>query len=229
MMVHVKPAAAELIGTFVIVFAGSGAIMADVMSGGALGTVGVGLAFGLAFGVMILVFGPVSGAHFNPAISLVMLAVRGLPVRTMLIYVTAQILGALIAAFLLRELLGTVAMIGTPMPNRQIAAVAGIAPNLMILILEFIFTALVAGVVLSVTGDTHIRGPLAAVAVGAAIMLAMLVVGPLSGAGLNPARYLGPAAASGSLDFFLAYISAPIAGAFAGALLYRLVIDRRGV
>jgi glycerol uptake facilitator-like aquaporin len=59
-------------------------------------------------------------------------------------------------------------------------------------------------------------------------MLAMLVVGPLSGAGLNPARYLGPAAVSGSLDFFLAYVSAPIAGAFAGALLYRLVIDRRG-
>jgi len=222
---YIKPAAAEFLGSFLIVFTGSGAIMVDVITGGALGQVGVSVVFGLAVAVMILLFGPVSGGHFNPAISLVMLAVRGLHTKRLLIYVSAQLAGGLLGAVALMQMLGNIADLGTPVPNLEIATVADISSTVLIVALEFIFAAMFLAVVLAVSKRTRLEGTIAAFSVGSAVALVTFVGGPITGAALNPARYFGPAVVSGALDYIVIYLSAILVGAFTGALIFRLVID----
>src|SRR5579884_2958448 len=100
------PYLAEGIGTFGFVFAGCGAIMIDTLSGGQITHVGVGLVFGLIITVMIYAFGHISGAHFNPAVTLAFVLVRHFPVRRLIGYWIAQLLGAILAATCLRLLLG---------------------------------------------------------------------------------------------------------------------------
>ena len=223
---YTKLAAAECLGTYLIVFAGSGAIMVDVITGGALGQVGVSLVFGLVVAMMIILFGPVSGGHFNPAISLVMLAVRGLSTKRLLIYVSAQLTGGLLAAYSLMAMLGEIAQIGTPVPNLEIATVADISASVLIIALEFVFAAMFMAIVLVVSKRTKLEGSIAAVSVGAAVALVTFVGGPVTGGALNPARYFGTAVISGPFDYILTYLVAIIVGAFAGALLFRLVVDK---
>ena len=223
---YAKPAAAECLGTFLIVFTGSGAIMVDVITGGALGQVGVSLVFGLAVAMMIILFGPISGGHFNPAISLVMLAVRGLSTKRLLIYTAAQLIGGLLAAYFLMTLLGEIAQIGTPVPNLEIATVADISSTVLIIAIEFVFAAMFMAVVLAVSKGTQLIGSMAAISVGGAVALVTFVGGPVTGGALNPARYFGTAMISGTFDYILTYLVAIIVGAFAGALLFRLVVDQ---
>lgn len=222
----IKSAAAEFLGTFFIVFSASGAIMVDVITGGALGQVGTSLSFGVAVAVMVLLFGSVSGGHFNPAISLVMLAVRGMPMKQLLLYVGVQLAGGLFAAIVLLNLLGDIAQLGTPVPNLEIATVADVSSTILIIVLEFVFAALFMAVVLGVSKETFLKGPLAAFSVGSAVALVAFVGGPITGAALNPARYLGTAVISGTFDYIVTYLSAILFGAFAGALIFRLVVDK---
>ena len=214
-----RRAAAEAIGTFALVFAGCGAIVTDAERDGALGVVGIGLVFFLVLVAAIGSLGHVSGAHFNPAVSLSFFLARHLPARDLVVYWVAQLAGAVIAALVLLAVWPAgPADLGATVPSVS----AGRA-----LLLEAILTALLMLVIMSVATDTRAAGAPAALAIGAAVGLAAIAFGPLTGASLNPARSLGPALAAGQWQDFWVYIAGPLAGAPIGALAYQFVRGER--
>jgi len=206
--------AAELVGTFALVFVGCGAIMVDADTG-SLGQVGIALAFGLVIAVMIAAVGPTSGAHFNPAVTFALWLARELPGRRAAGYALAQVAGALAGAALLRASLGDVANVGATQPSGSDGEAF-----LWELVLTFFLLFVIAAVA---TGERPEPPVTAGIAVGGTIAMASLVGGPVSGASLNPARSLGPALVSGELDALWVYLTAPLAGGVLGVFAYTLM------
>jgi aquaporin Z len=195
---------AEFIGTFGLVFAGTGAIVIDQVSGGAITHVGIALTFGLIVVAMIYCFGDVSGAHLNPAVTIGFCAARRFPLREVPGYVGAQVTGALAASGLLRALFPNDAKLGATLP-------AG--AEYQSLILEVVLTFFLMLVVLSVSTGAKEKGITAGIAVGAVIALEAMFAGPICGASMNPARSLAPAAVSGHWEHLWIYLVAPVIGA----------------
>ncbi|MDX1650103.1 MAG: aquaporin [Myxococcota bacterium] len=195
---------AEAIGTFALVLVGTGAIVVDDHTGGALGVVGVALAFGLVVTAMIHAVGDVSGAHLNPAVSVGFWLAGRLPGRRLGPYVTSQLVGAGAASVLLR-----LAFPAHPTLGATVAAV----PAPVAVGVEGVLTFLLMFVILGVSTGAKEKGILAGVAVGATVALGALVGGPLTGASMNPARSLGPALVSGTLGGAWLYVLAPLLGA----------------
>jgi len=212
-----KKVAAELLGTFGLVFAGTGAIIIDQVSGGAITHVGVALTFGLIVLAMIYTFGDISGAHLNPAVTIGFWAARRLPGREVLPYVGSQIAGALLASGVLRVLFPANSLLGATMP-------AG--TELQSFVLEFILTFFLMLTVLNVSTGAKEKGITAGIAVGAVIALEALFAGPICGASMNPARSLAPAMVSGHLEHLWIYIAAPILGAVAARFACICVRER---
>lgn len=211
----VRRAAAEALGAFALVFAGCGAIVTDTFAHGALGVVGVSLVFGLVILAGIAALGHVSGAHFNPAVTLSFLLTRHLPSRDALTYVGGQLLGATLAALLLWAIWpGRPADLGATVPS--IAAGRAV-------IVEAVMSGLLMLVILSVATDTRAVGAPAALAIGATIALDALFGGPLTGASMNPARSFAPALVSGEWRDFWVYLVGPLVGAPLGAFAYQFV------
>ncbi len=210
-----RRAAAEGFAAFALVFAGCGAIVADSEYGGALGTLGVALVFGLIIMVMIYATGHLSGAHINPAVTIAFTLTRHFPPRDAVAYVAAQLLGAAAGALLLlavwpdqpAELGATVPTVG-----------AGSA-----FVYELVLSALLMFVIIAVATDTRAVGAAAAIAIGGTVALDALFGGPVTGASMNPARSFGPALAAGQWDQFWIYLAGPVAGAALGALAYQLL------
>ena len=196
-------------------FAGCGAIVTDAHTHGALGVVGVSLVFGLVILAAIAALGHVSGAHFNPAVTLSFVLTRHLPRRDALVYLAGQLIGALCAALLLWA-------IWPSQPADLGATVPSIAAG-RALILEGVMSALLMMVILSVATDTRAVGAPAALAIGATIALDALFGGPLTGASMNPARSFAPALVTGQWHDFWVYLAGPLIGAPLGALAYQLV------
>jgi MIP family channel proteins len=203
-------------GTFMLVFAGCGAIMINSLSRGQITHVGVGLVFGLVITVLIYTFGHISGAHLNPAVTLAFVLVRHFPVRCLWIYWCAQFFGALLAALCLRLLLGNVADLGATLPGGNGGAWQAFA-------FEVVLTFFLMVVVMAMATDTRAVGQAAALAIGATVALEALFAGPISGASMNPARSLGPAFASFTWTAQWVYLTAPFLGAVAGAFIYQWV------
>jgi aquaporin Z len=196
--------AAELIGTFCLVFAGTGAITIDGVSGGAVGHVGVALTFGLVVLALVYALGDVSGAHLNPAVTLGFFVARRFEGRRVLPYLASQCSGALLASIVLWCLFPTHETLGATRP-------AGAA--LQSFVLELILTWFLMFVILSVATGSREKGVMAGVAVGAVIGLEALFAGPISGASMNPARSLAPAVVSGHSEGLWIYLTAPVLGA----------------
>lgn len=205
-----KKVAAEMVGTFALVFVGCGAIVVQQMTS-ALGHLGVGLCFGAVVGVMIYATGHISGAHFNPAVTVSFAALGRMPWRQVPPYVAGQVVAALAAALLLRLLFGEVASLGATLP-------AG--TPLQSFVLEVVLTFFLMFVITSVATDARAAGQLAGLAIGGTVALAAIFGGPVSGASMNPARSLGPALASGELEHLWVYLTAPLLGALLGAYGY---------
>jgi MIP family channel proteins len=203
---------AEAFGTFGLVFAGCGAIMIDVITHGQITHVGVGLVFGLIIAAMISAFGHISGAHFNPAVTLGFVLARHFPLNRLWAYWGAQLVGAIAAAATLRLLLGNVAQLGATLPAGSPWQSAGF---------ELLLTAGLMIVIMAVATDTRAVGQAAAFAIGATVGLEAIFAGPISGASMNPARSLGPALISGIWTAQWVYVVAPLVGAALGAVLYR--------
>ena len=203
--------AAEFVGTFGLVFAGTGAIIINTVTGGTVSHVGVGLTFGLIIMVMIYAFGHVSGAHFNPAVTLAFAAGRHFPWLLVPQYWAAQLAGGITASLVHRALFGDVAHLGTTLPLGSASQSFG---------LEIILTLLLMVVITSVATDTRAVGQAAAIAIGGTIGLEALFAGPISGASMNPARSLAPAIVSWTWQDQWLYVAGPAIGAVAGVLLY---------
>jgi MIP family channel proteins len=193
---------AEFIGTFVLVFAGCGAIAV-----GSLGTAGVALAFGLAVTTMVYALGKVSGAHLNPAVSVGFAVERHVPWARVLSYAVAQSGGAIAAAAVLRALF----------PGHPIGVTRPASSEMQAFVVEAILTFILVLVIMAVATETRAVGQSAAMAIGGAVALDALVGGPISGASMNPARSLGPAIVAGELDGLWIYLLAPVLGASAAA------------
>jgi MIP family channel proteins len=206
--------AAEAIGTFALVFAGTGAIVIDAETGGGVGHIGVGLTFGLVIMVMIYAVGHVSGAHFNPAVTLGFAVGRHFPWTDVPRYWAAQLAGGLTASLLLRAMFGDLAQLGATLPHGS----AGQS-----FLLETVLTFLLMFVITSVATDVRAVGQAAAIAIGGVIGLEALFAGPISGASMNPARSLAPALVSWTWEAQWLYVAGPMLGAIAGVLAYRFV------
>ena len=207
-----RRAITEALGTFVLVFAGCGAIVTDAQRGGALGTVGIALVFFLVLVGLVSAGGHVSGAHYNPAVTIALTVARHFPPGEAAAYIAAQLLGATAASLtLLAAWPEAPADLGATVPS----VAAGTA-----LLYELLMTAFLVFVIFGVATDTRAVGVVAALAIGAAVGCDALFGGPLTGAAMNPARSFGPALASGTWTDFWVYLAGPIAGGLTGGLLY---------
>jgi aquaporin NIP len=210
-----RRALAEGLATFALVFAGCGAIVANQVYDGALGTVGIGLVFGLIIMVMVYATGHLSGAHINPAVTLAFTATRHFPAREAAAYIAAQLVGAIAGALLLLAVWpDQPADLGATVPSVG----AGSA-----FVYELALTALLMFVIMAVATDTRAVGAAAAIAIGATVGLDAIFGGPVTGASMNPARSFGPALVSGEWADLWIYLAGPVAGAALGALAYQLV------
>jgi aquaporin NIP len=199
-----KRLVAEFLGTFGLVFAGTGAIVIDNASHGSITHVGVALTFGLVVLAMIYAFGDVSGAHLNPAVSAAFVVARRFAWKDLPGYLCAQIAGAFAASLLLRFLFPADDQLGATLPSGSPA---------QSLVLEMVLTFMLMLVVLSVSVGAKEKGITAGIAIGAIIGLEAMFAGPICGASMNPARSLAPAVVSGHIESLWLYLVAPVVGA----------------
>jgi aquaporin Z len=210
----VKKYVAEMLGTFGLVFAGTGAIIVDQVTGGRISHVGVALTFGMIVLVMIYTFGDISGAHLNPAVTIGFWASRRLPGREVPAYIVSQIVGALLSSGVLRALFPDNKLLGATMPAGS---------EVQSFILEFILTFFLMLTILNVSTGAKEKGITAGIAVGSIIGLEAMFAGPICGASMNPARSLAPALVSGHLEYLWLYIAAPILGTVSAKFACRCV------
>ena len=202
-----KAYAAEMLGTFMLVFFGTGAVVTHNATG-AVGLLGIALVFGLTVLTVIYAIGDISGAHLNPAVTIGLLTSRRIKAATVAPYVISQIVGGLLASVLLHVLFPADMGLGATLPG------TGISP-MTAFILEALLTFFLMFVILNVTTGAKEKGITAGVAISCVVVLEILFAGPVTGASMNPARSIGPAVVSGQLQHLWVYLTAPIVGAVA--------------
>lgn len=215
--------AAEFVGTFAIVFFGAGSVCVSALPGVNLGLFGIALAFGLIVAVMVSSTGHVSGAHFNPAVTFMCLATKRIGPPMALAYVAAQLAGAVVAAFALRQAFGEETWSKVNLGATGLAA--GLSPT-MGLAIEAILTFFLVIVIFGTAIDA--RGhKLGGIAIGGVVCVDILVGGPLTGASMNPARSFGPALAAGHWQNHFIYWVGPCLGALLAAVVYERLLARK--
>lgn len=215
---------AEFIGTFAIVFGGCGAVAINQISNGAITHYGIATTFGLVVMVMIYATGHISGAHFNPAVTLAFAVTRHFPKHQILPYWIAQTCGALTASLLHHLTLPTILAEKFPHQVLQYGTTLPIDDRfLTAFVWEIILTFFLMFVIMAVATDYRATGQVAGLSIGSTVWFLAIFAGPLSGASMNPARSLAPALFSGQTQHLLAYLIAPILGAILGALAYNFI------
>ncbi len=220
-----RRAAAEALGTFFLVFIGTGAVIADGRAGGAVGVVGVALAFAFVILAMVYAIGHLSGAHMNPAVTIGFWSLGRFPARDSAAYVVAQCVGAIAASLVWR------AVLAPPVYGETVPAVDAAATFAIEALLSFALMF----VIVAVATDERVTAGFAGVAVGLVVGFDVLAGGVLTGASMNPARSLGPAVASGNWTLHAIYWLGPIVGMIAAAWTYETLrpasaprLSRRG-
>lgn len=195
---------AEGVGTFALVFCGTGAMVIDGYTGGGIGNTGIAITFGLIVMAMIYSFGSISGAHINPAVTVAFAVAKIFPKKEIIPYVTAQCLGAILASTFLCWLFPDDQTLGATLPKITEAKA---------FILEVVLTFFLMLVILFTSrGDPSAR-TMAGFAIGAVVLLEALFAGPVTGASMNPARSLAPALVSLNFNSLWIYLMAPALGA----------------
>jgi aquaporin Z len=208
--------AAELFGTFALVFAGTGAIVVNDLHGEAVTHVGIALTFGLVVLAMIYAVGDVSGAHLNPAVTIGFTVSGRFAVRDAAPYIVSQVVGAFLASLLLRALFPDHGTLGATLPS-------GAAWQSFVF--ELVLTLILMVVILRVSIGAKEKGITAGIAVGAVIGLEAMFAGPVCGASMNPARSLAPAVVSGHVEHLWVYLAAPVIGALAGVAVASVMAE----
>ncbi|KDP41985.1 hypothetical protein JCGZ_27003 [Jatropha curcas] len=205
---------AEFIGTLILIFAGTATAIVNQKTQGAETLVGLAASSGLAVMIVILSTGHISGAHLNPSVTIAFAALNHFPWKHVPVYIGAQVLASLGAAFALKGILHPIMGGGVTVPSGGYGQAFA---------LEFIISFNLMFVVTAVATDTRAVGELAGIAVGATVMLNILIAGPATGASMNPVRTLGPAIAANNYKAIWIYLTAPILGALCGAGTYSAV------
>ncbi len=212
-----KKAFAEAIGTFALVFCGTGSIIIDQVSGGAVTHVGIAITFGLIILAMIYALGDISGAHLNPAVSIAFVAANRIDSDDAIIYVLFQFAGAFLASLTLKFMFPQIHNLGVTMPAGS---------DMQSFVLETILTFFLMFVILNVSSGSKEKGITAGIAVSAVVGLEAMFAGPISGASMNPARSIAPAIVSGNLDYIYhqwIYLTAPFLGACLAVLIFNFI------
>ncbi len=208
---------AEFIGTFFLVFFGCGSMVLAELNPAYNGSF-VPIIWGGAVSIMIYAVGHISGAHFNPAVTIAFWAVKRFPGKRVLGYILFQIAGGLLASLVLFIIWGGEHQFGATSLSTSVGAG---------FLVEFILSFALMFVIISVATDSRAVGELAGIAIGSTVALCAFVGGPLTKASMNPARSIAPAIASGEFGILWLYILAPILGAIVGALVYEWVRCQR--
>jgi MIP family channel proteins len=216
---------AEIIGTYFLVLAGTAAAVAAVLqspiAGSPADSLAVALSFGLVLISLVFALGHISGAHFNPAVTLGLAAVGKFPIKYVPFYLLSQIGGAFLAALTVLYAYGdrakSLASLGATYPAQGITA-------LKAMVVEAFITFLLMLVIMAVATDPRTAKAAAGTAVGFALAVAILIGGPLTGGAVNPARALGPMIVAGDLTAWWAYLAGPILGAVLAAVIYQGVL-----
>jgi aquaporin NIP len=195
---------AELIGTFALVFCGTGAIIINQETSGAISHAGIAFTFGLIVMVMIYTLGPISGAHLNPAVTIAFTVAKRFPANQIFPYVLSQAIGALLASVTLKLLFSTNEFLGSTQPR---------GTELQSFVLETILTFFLMLVIIHVATGSKEQGMFAGLAIGSTVLLEAMFAGPICGASMNPVRSFSPALVSGHLEHLWIYLVAPILGA----------------
>jgi len=206
-----KKVIAEFIGTYFLVFAGPGAMVIDDLTK-SVTHVGVALTFGLVVMALIYTFGHISGAHFNPAVTIAFLIRGDISVRVSVFYIVTQFAAAIAASYTLFLLFGNVANLGATLP---------FSTERQSFILEFILTFVLMMVILGSAVHGKAVKSFAGIAIGGTVGLMAMFAGPISGASMNPARSLGPALVSGATAHLWIYFVATVLGAAAASIVYK--------
>jgi len=204
----------ELIGTFALVFCGPGAIIMNDVSGGTVTHVGIAITFGLIVMAMIYSIGEISGAHINPAVTIAFWASGRFDKKDVLPYITAQMIGALLASAVLYLLF--------PLHETQ-GATLPLSTAIQSFILEVILTFILMFVIIKVSTGSKETGTMAGIAIGGVVGLEAMFAGPITGASMNPARSIAPAIFSGNYEHLWLYIAAPILGALLAIVACRVI------
>lgn len=203
-----KKLSSEAFGTFWLVMAGTGAIVVNDLTG-ALTHFGVACTFGLVVFIMISALGDISGAHFNPAVTIGFYLAKRLPGKAVVPYIASQVAGAILASVVVHSLFPSHVSLGMTSPAGSYGQTW---------ILEAILTMGLMFVILAVSTGASEKGSTAALAIGGTVALAALFAGPVSGASMNPARSLAPALVSGHVQALWLYLTAPVFGAAVAVL-----------
>lgn len=202
---------AEAIGTFALVFCGTGAIIIDQQTGGAVTHVGVAITFGFIVMSMIYALGNISGAHLNPAVTIAFAIAKKFPLRQVVPYAISQLAGAVTASLILHFMFPANEMLGGTMPSGS---------NIQSFMLELILTFFLMLVILNVAHGSKEQGMFAGLAIGSVVLLEAMFAGPICGASMNPVRSVAPAIVSGHLQSIWIYLSAPVIGAAMAVPIY---------
>lgn len=195
---------AELIGTFALVFCGTGAIIINQETNGSVTHAGIAITFGLIVMAMIYALGNISGAHLNPAVSIAFVIAKRFPAKQLLPYIISQVAGALLASLILKILFPVNQLLGSTIPQGS---------AWQSFVLELILTFFLMLVIINVATGNKEQGMFAGLAIGSTILLEAMFAGPISGASMNPARSFAPAIISGHTEHLWIYLTATIIGA----------------
>tara|TARA_B100000809_G_scaffold261178_1_gene309559 strand:+ start:2438 stop:3103 length:666 start_codon:yes stop_codon:yes gene_type:complete len=204
----------EFIGTFSMVFCGTGAMTINEVTGGEVTHVGVAITWGLIVMAMIYAFGETSGAHFNPAVTIAFAYAKKFEWKEVPLYIIAQILGAFIASFILWFLFPASETLGSTIPTVDVWRA---------FVLELLLTFFLMVVIINVSTGSKEMGVVAGIAIGGVVLLEAMFAGPITNASMNPARSIAPAIVSGNLQHLWMYITAPILGALLAVVSCKLV------
>lgn len=218
--------AAEAVGTFILVFAGTAVVTSAALgrpiAGASLNSLAVGLTFGLTLVALVASLGHVSGAHFNPAVTLALAGARKFPWRYVPMYIAAQLVGAIVAGLCVWGIYGDPARaagLGATFP--AVTATLG-----QVFLAEFLITFILVFTIFAVATDERANATTISLAIGFALGVAVLIGGPVSGGAVNPARALGPMLVAGKFTGWWLYIIAPILGGLIAGFFYDRVLRR---
>jgi aquaporin NIP len=211
---------AEAIGTFALVFCGTGAIIINQETSGVISHAGIAFTFGLIVMVMIYALGPISGAHLNPAVTIAFTVAKRFPAKQIVPYILSQVVGALSASLILKALFTNNELLGATMPRGS---------DLQSFILETILTFFLMLVIIQVATGSKEQGMFAGLAIGSTVLLEAMFAGPICGASMNPVRSFSPAIVSGHLEHLWIYITAPVLGATLAIFTWKVLSSKENV
>ena len=205
---------AEIIGTFALIFCGTGAIIINQESGGVITHAGIAATFGLIVAAMIYTVGDISGAHLNPAVTIAFWVAKSFPAKEIVPYILSQGVGAFLASITLKFLFPNNQLLGATMPAGS---------EMQSFVLELILTFILMFTILNVANGSKEQGMFAGLAIGSVVLLEAMFAGPICGASMNPIRSISPAVVSGHMEHLWVYLTAPTVGAIMAVLVWNIL------